>query len=139
MGDASLKMSKNYFCLCSCIRGLGPVYAAYIHAYIALFLRLYVRRDRPTYTRSCPRMWALTRIRETSGKSSTQPVFTSFSFVSLHTFLSFLHPNITISFFLFSFFHQNITFSKFCLNRESYVIFLFFLAVIIPLCWWGKH
>ena len=38
LDDASLKMLKNYFCLCSCMCGLGPAYAAYIHAYAVLFL-----------------------------------------------------------------------------------------------------
>ena len=37
LGDASLKMSKNYFYLCSCMRGLGPTYVTYIHAYVTLF------------------------------------------------------------------------------------------------------
>ena len=43
-----------------------------------------------------------------------------------NSFLSFLHLNVTVSFFLSSFFYQNIIFfSKFCLNQESNVIFLF--------------
>ena len=33
-----LKMSKNCFCLCSCMRGLKFAYIAYIYAYVALFL-----------------------------------------------------------------------------------------------------
>ena len=38
LDDASLKMSKNCFCQCSYVCGLGPMYAACIHAYAALFL-----------------------------------------------------------------------------------------------------
>ena len=40
--NAFLKMLKNCFCLCSCVRGLRPVYIAYIHAYAALFLLTHV-------------------------------------------------------------------------------------------------
>ena len=42
LDDVSLKMLKNCFCLCSCVRGLNPAYASCIHEYAALFLRMQV-------------------------------------------------------------------------------------------------
>ena len=42
LDNASLKMSKNCLCLCSCVRGLGPAYVAHIHAYAALCLHMQV-------------------------------------------------------------------------------------------------
>ena len=143
MDDASLKMSKNGFCLCSCMRGLGLAYVSYIHAYVALFLRFCIRGNGPVYAGYCLCMWALTHVREMPDRSSTLPILTYFSSISLPRailthffffFFSFLHPTITISFFLSSFLHQNIIFSKFYLNQESNITF-FFYTVIIPLCW----
>ena len=138
MDDASLKMSKNCLCLCSYMRGLGPTYVTYIHAYASLFLRLCVRGNGPVYAGSCLCSWALTRVHETSSRSSTLPIFTYFSSVSLpcailtHLFVIFAFAYHYIL-FLSSFLLQNIIISKFCLNQESNVIFFF--VVIISLCW----
>ena len=38
LDDASLKMLKNCFCLCSCVCGLWLAYAVCIHVYAAFFL-----------------------------------------------------------------------------------------------------
>ena len=106
MGDAPLKMLKNYFCLCSCVHGLGPAYAAYILAYTGLFLRFYICGDGPAYAGSCLRKWALTRLCKTSSKSSTRPVFISFSLVS------FLYAIVTHLFVIFAF--------EYYCNKTSY-------------------
>ena len=49
LDDASLKMLKNYFCLCSCVRRLELAYATCIHVYAALFLRTQVCSWESTY------------------------------------------------------------------------------------------
>ena len=150
LDNASLKMSKNCFCLCSCMRGLRPAYAACIHAYADLFLLTQVCSWGFVYvginlrTRgSCLRVWALTYVCEMPGRSLALPIFTYFSPVSLpyailHIFLLFMYLNITTSFFLPSLMHYNTIFFEFHLNHESNDTFSFF-AVIIPLCWEGKH
>jgi len=82
---------------------------ACIHAYATLFLH--------TQVCSCLHAWALTRVRETPGKSPTLPTFTLFSTVSpsyaiLTPFFVIIAFEITLSFFLSSFLHQN----TICLN-----------------------
>ena len=42
LDETSLKMSKNCFCICSCMCRLGPAYTTCIHAYTTLFLRTQV-------------------------------------------------------------------------------------------------
>ena len=142
LDDASLKMSKNYFYLCSCMRGLRPAYAAYIHAYVVLFLCMQVYFLGSTYvgwTCICRILSAYVRCLAKALLCPFSLIFNHFTSTSNpNTFLSFLHMIIIISFFLSSFLHQNIIFSKFYLNLESNVIFFFF-AFIIPLCWQGKH
>ena len=90
LDNSSLKMLKNCFCLCSCMRGLRPAYAACIHAYVDLFLLtqvcswgfVYVGINLRTWG-SCLRVWALTYVREMPGRSLALPIFTYFSPVSL--------------------------------------------------------
>ena len=111
--------------LCSCV-----------HRYV---LEVCVRGNEPVYVESCPRMWALTYVHETPGRSLALPLVTYFSPVSLPyamltPFLSFLFLNVTKSFFLPSLMHHNTIFFKFHLNHESNDISSFFV-VIIPLCW----
>ena len=120
------------------VRSLYSCVRKFILAYANLFLRLCVRGNGPVYARSCLCTWALTRVCETSSKSSTLPIFTYFSSVSLpcailtHLFVIFASAYHYIL-FLSSFLLQNIIISKFCLNQESNVIFFF--VVIISLCW----
>ena len=101
LGDASLKMSKNYFYLCSCMRGLGHV----VLVCAGMLLRLYVHGNGLAYAGSCLHAWALTRLCETSRRSLTLPIFTSFSYVSLqfailtHIFVIFAPEYHCILFF----------------------------------------
>ena len=56
LDDASLKMSKNYFCLCSCVCRLGLVH-------VALFFRTQVCSWGSTYVGMDLRMWGLVYVR----------------------------------------------------------------------------
>ena len=93
-------------------------------------------------------MWALTRVRETLDRGLTLPIFTSFSTLSLlyailTPLLSFLHLNITASFFLSYSCIENIIFHHFHLNQESNIIFFFcnphplVLVGEAPTRWWS--
>ena len=93
-------------------------------------------------------MWALTCVRETLGRGLTLPIFTSFSTLSLlyailTPLLSFLHLNITASFFLSYSCIENIIFHHFHLNQESNIIFFFcnphplVLVGEAPTRWWS--
>ena len=59
LDDASLKMLKNCFCICSCMCGLKPAYATYIHAYTVLLLRMQVCFWGSAYVGVDWRMWGL--------------------------------------------------------------------------------
>ena len=87
----------------ACVRSLYSCVRRFVLAYTGLFLRLCVRGNGPEYAGSCLCTWALTRICDMFGKSSTLPIFVYFSSVSLpcailtHLFVIFficisLHP-----------------------------------------------
>ena len=141
MDDASLKMSKNGFCLCSCMRGLGLAYVSYIHAYVALFLRFCIRGNGPVYAGYCLCMWALTHVREMPDRSSTLPILTYFSSISLPrailTHFFFFHFCIQLSLYPSFYLHPCIK-TSFFLNsariRNLMSSHSFLFAVIIPLC-----
>ena len=123
----------------ACVRSSHSCVCSSVHAYAGMFLRFCVRGNEPMYAESCSRMWALICVRETPGRSLALPLFTYFSPVSLPyamltPFFSFMHLNVTTSFFLPSFMYHNTIFFEFHLNHESNDISSFF-EVIIPFCW----
>ena len=118
-GWCKLEKSKNCFCLCFCVRGLGPAYAACIHAYVALFLRLCVHGNRPVYAGSYLHTWALTRIHGTPSRDPTVPIFTSFSIVSL------LYAILTPLFVIFASEHHHILLFIFILASKTPFFIIF--------------
>ena len=94
-------------------------------AYAGVFLRFCVHGNGPAYTGSCLHVWALTRVRGTPGRSLAFAhfylFFTFFTFLcnsNTLCFLSFLHLNITVTFYLSLLVHQNTIFLEFRLNHE---------------------
>ena len=79
-----------------------------ILAYVGMFLRFCVHGNGPTYTGSCLRAWALTRVHEMPGRSPILPIFTPFSIVSLpyanltHLFVIFASKCHCIILFIFT-------------------------------------
>ena len=61
-----------------CIHILDSCIRSFILVYVGMFLRSCVHGDGLAYVGSCLRTWALTRVRETLGKSPTLPIFTPF-------------------------------------------------------------
>ena len=117
----------------SCIRNSVLVCAG-------MLLRLYVHGNGLAYAGSCLHAWALTRLCETSRKSLTLPIFTSFSYVSLqfailtHIFVIFAPEYHCILFFSL---HSCIKTSYFPNSAwiRNLMSSFFLFAVIIPLCW----
>ena len=105
------------------IRSLYSCVRRFVLAYADLFLRFCVCGNGPAYMGSYLRLWDLTYVHGTPSRGPTLPIFTSFSFVSLlyailTHFLSFLHMNITVTFFLSLFLYQKHHFSSILLESR---------------------
>ena len=102
-----------------CVCSLHSCVRSSVLAYASMFLRLYICRNELAYAWSCPRMWALTCVRETPGRSLALLIFTPFSPVSLpyeiltHIFVIFSSEHHYIILFTFT------RASQYCILRIS--------------------
>ena len=66
----------------ACVCSLYLCVHSSVLAYTGMFLRFCIRGNRLAYAGSCLRVWTLTCVHKTPCKSSTLPIFTSFSTIS---------------------------------------------------------
>ena len=136
-GRCMLENIKDCSCLCFYMSGLGPAYAAWIHAYAALFLHTQVCSWGSTYVGMGLRMQGPVCVHglwPAYMRRLVEALLYPFLLFFI-CFTSVCNPNTPFchfctwislypSFYL-NFCFENIIFHQFCLNQESNVIFFF--------------